>query len=143
MKYRFPTARPGALHQPAGALFDQKKDKEQIGTIQGRTPGSKEEWWVAQALWRLKHSFIYQYEMFGGHLRGGQFVDFLVVTTVPRSTFIQVFGKYWHSGQLGAEDSFNLTRLENEGLEVVVLWGIDLPDADTAYTKVRNEIGPA
>ena len=66
--YRFPTVRPGALHKPSGALFPQEKDEEKIGTIQGRTPDSKEEWWIALALWRLKHSFIYQYQVFGKHI---------------------------------------------------------------------------
>ena len=141
--YRFPTVSRGKLHKPPGGLFDQEKDEEVIGTIQGRTPGSKEEWYVATALWRLGHSFIYQYEMFGGYVRGGQFVDFLVVTTVPQSTFIQVFGKYWHEGELGSEDRFNLDRLENEGLEVIVLWGADLPDKEAAYSILASKIGAA
>jgi len=141
--YRFPTTRPGALYKPPGGLFDQEKDEEQIGTIQGRTPGSREEWYVATALWRLGHTFIYQYEMFGGDVRGGQYVDFLVVTTVPQSTFIQVYGEYWHSGELGSEDKFKLAQLENEGLEVIVLWASDLPDSDTAYSILASKIGAA
>ncbi len=141
--YRFPTTRPGALHKPPGGLFDQEKDEEAVGLIYGRTPGSKEEWYVAIALWRLKHSFIYQYEMFGGDIRGGQFVDFFVVTTVPQSTYIQVFGKHWHSGELGSEDQFKLAQLENKGLPVIVLWGSDLPDKEAAYTILSTKIGAA
>lgn len=141
--YRFPTVRPGKLYKPPGGLFDQEKEEEKIGLIQGRTPGSKEEWWIALALWRLKHSFIYQYEMFGGYMRGGQFVDFLVVTTVPRSTFIQFFGDHWHEGELGSEDQFKLAQLKNEGLEVIVLWSSDLPDKETAYSILASKIGAA
>lgn len=142
--YQFPTTRPGKLYKPQGGLFDQEKEREEIGLIQGRTPGSKEEWYVATALWRLKHSFIYQYEVFGGAgIRGGQIVDFLVVTTAPQSTFIQVFGEHWHSGELGGEDQFKLALLEQEGSPVVVLWGKDLPDKETAYTVLRGKIGPA
>jgi hypothetical protein len=142
--YRFPVTKPGKLYKPPGGLFDQDEDKEQIGVIQGRTPGSKEEWWVALGLWKLKHTFIYQYQVFGGYgIRGGQIVDFLVVSTIPRSTFIQVFGGHWHSGLLGSEDQFKLAQLENEGGDVVVLWGKDLPNADAAYSILLSKIGPA
>ena len=82
--------------------------------------------------------------MFGGYgIRGGQIVDFLVVSTAPQSTFIQVFGGHWHSGLLGSEDQFKLAQLENEAGEVIVLWGKDLPDADAAYSILANKIGPA
>ncbi len=143
-KYRFPVIKPGKLYEPPDDLFDQEKEEDVVGLIQGKYPGSKEEWWVAVALWKLKHSFIYQYQMFGGYgIRGGQIVDFLVVTTVPQSTFIQVFGKYWHSGLLGSEDQFRLAQLENEAGEIIVLWGKDLPNADAAYNILLSKIGPA
>jgi hypothetical protein len=139
--YRFPATRPGKLYEGSASIFDQEEQDEVIGRIQGRSPGSKEEWWVAQALWRLEIPFIYQYEFFGGRsLRRGQVLDFLVLSK-PTSTGIQVFGEYWHQGYLGSEDEFNLVRLEHELQgRVVVLWGEDLPNKEAAYEKVRGAL---
>ena len=118
-----------------------------VQPIQGKMPNSKEEYYVALALYKLGHSFIYQYQVFGGRaIRGGQVLDFLVTTTVPRSTIIQVFGEYWHSGNMGSEDRFKLAELEHEfagQADILVLWAKDLPNPDEAYTLLRREIGRA
>ena len=59
---------------------------EQIGLVYGKKPGSKEEWWIALALWRWGWTFGYQVSFFGGRrLKGGQVVDFMV-DTVPLRT---------------------------------------------------------
>jgi len=127
--------------------IEEKEPEVIVQPIQGKMPDSKEEYYVAMALYRLGHSFIYQYQVFGGRaVRGGQIVDFLVVTTVPFSTIIQVYGKYWHSGEMGSEDRFKLAQLEHEfagQAEILVLWAKDVPSIDEAYTLLRGKIGPA
>ena len=128
-------------------LFQEKEPEVVVQPIQGKMPNSKEEYYVALALYKLGHSFIYQYQVFGGRaIRGGQVLDFLVTTTVPRSTIIQVFGEYWHSGNMGSEDRFKLAELEHEfagQADILVLWAKDLPNPDEAYTLLRREIGRA
>ena len=128
-------------------LFEEKEPEVVVQPIQGKMPASKEEYYVALALYELGHSFIYQYQVFGGFgVRGGQIVDFLVVTTVPFSTVIQVFGEYWHSGEMGSEDRFKLAQLEHEfagQAEILVLWAKDLPTPEETYTLLRGKIGEA
>ena len=128
-------------------LFQEKEPEVVVQPIQGKMPNSKEEYYVALALYKLGHSFIYQYQVFGGRaVRGGQVLDFMVTTTVPFSTIIQVFGEYWHSGNMGSEDRFKLAELEHEfagQADILVLWAKDLPNPDEAYTLLRREIGRA
>ena len=128
-------------------LFEEKEPEVVVQPIQGQMPNSKEEYYVALALYRLGHSFIYQYQVFGGRaIRGGQVLDFLVTTTVPFSTIIQVFGEYWHSGEMGSEDRFKLAELEHEfagQAEILVLWARDLPTPEETYTLLREKIGAA
>ena len=126
----------------AGAMnktyFEQERE---IGTIQGLVPDSKEEWWVAKALWKLKHEFIYQYAYFGGYIRGGQMLDFLVVTTAPLATVLDVKGEYWHRNEMTSEARFNLFQLEaalHGWARLIVLWGKDLPNEEETYLKVRD-----
>ena len=139
MNYRFPETGTRRRRQ-RGAYVPEERVEEQIGLIQGRVPQSKEEWWVAKALWRLKEEFIYQFEFFGGHIRGGQILDFLV-HTVPFKTALDVKGEYWHRNEMTSEVRFNLFLLEAElhGWAVLeVLWGKDLPNEEETYLKVRD-----
>lgn len=74
-----------------------KKATEQIGLVQGQTPGSINEWYVAQALDKDEIPYIYQYSIMGGrNIAGGQVIDFLcflATGAVP----VYVNGAYWHS----------------------------------------------
>ena len=38
----------------------------EVQRVQGIMPDSKEEYWVALALYKLKIDFIFQYQLFGG-----------------------------------------------------------------------------
>ena len=121
------------------------KPPEESRIIQGQLAGSTQEWYVAKALWRLDHEFEYQVPYFGGSIRGGQILDFLVKTTVPLPTPIQVFGSYWHKGQMGSEDAFKLAVLEDSLRSstnpLIVMWGADLETEEQAYGKVLAEVG--
>ena len=116
--------------------------------IQGIAVKSSYELNVANALYRLKHRFLYQWEVMGGtRVRGGMVVDFLVLTTVPLSTPILVHGNYWHKGMMGSEDKFKLAMLEQELMgqanPVLLIWGEVASDADKTYAFLRREIGQA
>jgi hypothetical protein len=114
--------------------------------INGIPVRSEYEWNVALALWRLKHEFYYQFEFKGGsRVRGGQILDFLVLSTVPLPTPILVHGRYWHRGQLGSEDAIKLAILEAETRAsmnpVLIMWGNDCMTEQDAFDKLRREIG--
>jgi len=145
LTYRFPERREAAPDLPGFTPFTEVVPEETIGTIQGITPDSKEEWYTAQGLWRLRHSFIYQYQVGLRGLRGSQRIDFFVTSTVPNPTILQVFGKYWHSGELGSEDAFKLAQLSQEfgnQANIVVLWAGSLSTTEMAYRALLRELGP-
>lgn len=108
--------------------------------IQGKQPDSKEEVWVAMALDRLKIGYIFQFDIFGGsHVRGGIMIDFLVFN--PFGIPVEVLGKYWHTGELGADDKLRQGIIEQYfNRKVVNLWTEDLVDPDTTYTVVKREL---
>lgn len=116
---------------------------ENVGLINGRTPQSVEEWRVAVALWKYRHEFHYQFQVFSiAGAKGTFFVDFLVTSTVPESTPLEIFGKYWHEGQLGSEDRYRLVMIESElGVAPKVIWGRDLQTQDDANARILLEIG--
>jgi len=91
----------GSMLRSAAATFNQTLGE--IPDIQGKSPDSWNEYYVALALEKLELPYIYQFEIFGGHLRGGVILDFLVLTH-PLSTPIFVNGLYWHKGKRAAVD---------------------------------------
>lgn len=111
---------------------------ETIQPVQGIMPNSKEEYRVALALYKLKIPFEFQVSYFGGRrLRGGQVIDFMLYNPWPQA--LQVFGEYWHQGQLGAEDTFSLARIaEATGREVLIAWGRDLATVEQAEQTIRK-----
>lgn len=101
---------------------------------------------VARALDKLKHEYIFQFQLNGGRTRrGGIVIDFFVLTTIPFSTPVEVNGTYWHTGQLGADDRLKLAEiariLAGRANEAVILWEPDLLDQETADLSVKRELG--
>jgi len=122
-----------------------KPEDEVIGTIQGQKARSKEEWRVSQALDKYGWVYIYQYQVFGGvTVRGGQVIDFLVFTA-PRSTPVQVYGEYWHRGQMSSEDRMKQiqleTRMKGQMNKVLIIWGQDVQTQVEANQVIRRELG--
>lgn len=143
--YTFPETRPAKPDLSRVNLYPEKDPESEVGLIQGRTPGSTEEWRVAKGLWRLNHQFYYQYLVGMRGLRGSQRIDFYVYSTAPNVTIIQVFGEYWHSGELGSEDAFKLAQLRQEFADranIVVLWARELASMEDTYNRLLEEIGP-
>lgn len=112
---------------------------DELPSIQGKRPDSKEEVWVAMALDKLKLRYIFQFELINARLRGGIVIDFLVL--YPFSIPIEILGDYWHTGQMGADDKLRQGIIEQMiGNKVVNLWTKELTDPDTTFAKVRHEI---
>jgi hypothetical protein len=112
--------------------------------INGQPAQSMQEWFIANALWKYKHTFIYQY-LIGeiGGVKGAYAVDFLVTSTAPLSTPIEYFGKHWHEGQLGADDRFRIIQINDhfggQANDVVVLQNINTQE--DANQKILATIG--
>ncbi len=143
MTYKFPTKRRAGkpklekLNPSATEELD-----EPIGQIQGQTPDSKEEWWIAKALNRIGIPYTYQYPVAGGRQRGGYLVDF-VVNTVPLATMIEPVGNHWHTGELGADDKKRQADVEDHMQDfcktpIELLWIPDLLDEETVYLKLKE-----
>jgi len=114
--------------------------------IKGIPAQSREEARVANALDRLGHDYFYQFQIFDiAGVRGSYVIDFLVTTTVPLSTPIEVFGEYWHQGLMASEDQFRLAQIEDyfrgEANQLVILWGAELQTQDEAISAVQRKIG--
>lgn len=121
--------------------------EEERTTIDGQAAGSKEEARVATALDRLGHRYFYQFRVFDiAGVRGTFRIDFLVTSTTPLSTPLEVFGEFWHRGQLGSEDALRIALIEDhfrgEANPVAILWGRDLQTQEEANAAVVKTVGP-
>lgn len=121
-------------------MIFQAYEEEPLGLIEGQMPDSKEEWWVAQALWKYEVRFMYQFQLFGGvSRRGGLIVDFLVWN--PMATPLLVHGNYWHKNDLPGGDATALVAIENYfKKDAIILWGSDAQTQEDVFSFVRNEI---
>ena len=107
----------------------------------GRThQASLNEYNVALALQKRELQFMFQVELFGGKMRGGQVLDYLVWNPFPVP--LQVFGDFYHTGQLGADDNYNLKVLRNHyGVDVEIIWGTDSETPEDALAAVNAIFG--
>jgi hypothetical protein len=132
------TQRRGVANKPA-SLQPEAEPEPEIGLIHGMVPDSREEWWIALALWRLKLEFYYQLPVRGGtQLRGGLVLDFLVLKP-PLQIPMPFNGEWWHRNE--SEERWNMAVLQQEfGVEPVVIWGDEVPDVETTYEVVRSKL---
>lgn len=123
-KKRLKVAQP---KQPkAGRIKLDSISEPPMGLIQGKTPGSLGEWRVSLALDSLGYEYYFQYSIMGGHdVRGGQVIDFLVLTD-PMPTPLFYNGDYWHTGQKGMDDAYKIFQvkkyMKGQILEPVIIW---------------------
>ena len=145
MLYKFPTRRRAKPKLEKSNFVEKVPEAEDvIGMIQGQTPDSLQEWWVARGLNRLGLSYTYQYPIHGGRARGGYLIDF-VVNTVPLVTMVEPIGNHWHTGELGADDRKRQADVEDAMKDIartpiLLLWIPDLLDAETVFQKLRSEL---
>lgn len=118
----------------------QPAEEEPLGLIEGQVPDSKEEWWVAQALWKYEVRFMYQFQIFGGvSRRGGLIVDFLVWN--PMRTPFLVHGNYWHRNEMDGGDRIALVAIEQEfKKDAIILWGSDAQTQEDVFAFVRKNV---
>lgn len=106
--------------------------------IQGETPDSWQEVYFAFALEKYKIPYEYQWFIGKGGLRGTIVVDF--VLSLPFRQPVEIFGRHWHEGELGADDRMKLSiEAQYFGRETIVIWSDELPDQDAADEYVRRE----
>lgn len=120
-------------------VFPEKKP------VQGQMPDSKEEYWCALALYRLKLDFVFQKRVMGGRSgRGGQVVDFWVYTA-PKPTPVYIQGDYWHyANGRGYISKLNIAKLKSyygtSIMEPVEILTSTTPTPDAMYQVVRREL---
>jgi hypothetical protein len=69
--------------------------------------------------------FLYQWPVYGYYdLRGAIILDFLVFN--PFETAVQLHGRYWHSGEMGADDKYQEAILKQLYPVVVTFWGNEM-----------------
>ena len=129
---------PGTVVVPAGAGRP---------TLQGIPVGSLNEYNVGRGLTRARHEYVYQYRLEGARGVVGDFrIDFLVLSTVPLATPLEVFSEYWHRGELKPADEFRLRQIEaalmGEADETVIFWGNESETEEEAYRTVIEKLGP-
>lgn len=118
----------------------------EVRPIQGMMPDSKEEYWVALALYRLHLDFQFQHQLFGGRkYKGGQVVDFWVYT-VPLPTPIFVQGWYFHyaTAEKAAQSKLALMylegRLRGKAMKPVEVFDIEMPTPEDAFQVVKRKL---
>ena len=98
------------------------------------------EYNVSLAFDRLRIEYIFQFAPWGDYGSRGQYVvDFALKS--PLWQPVEVFGDYWHTGQLGAEDKIRLALIGDYfKKDVIILWGRDTQTFEDALRTVRKEL---
>ena len=134
------------LKLPEKISGDFKPPMPEVQRVQGIMPDSKEEYWVALALYKLKINFVFQYQLFGGRkYKGGQVVDFWIYTN-PLPTPLLVQGWYFHysTAEKTSQTRLNLMYLEStlkgRAAKPVEIIDIEIPTPDDAYMVVKRKL---
>jgi hypothetical protein len=102
---------------------------------------SQNEVYLALAMHKLNIQFLYRFSIHGGSqgLRGGLEVDFVLLFPFKRP--VELFGEYWHKGQLGADDRLKLAQeYQYFEFETIVIWGVDTDTMESALAIARKEL---
>lgn len=123
-----------------------RPEKTEIQKVQGIMPDSKEEYWVALALYKLKIDFVFQYQLFGGRkYKGGQVIDFWIKTQpLPTPLFVQGWYFHYSTAEKAAQSKLNLMYLESalkgKAMKPVEILDIEIPTPDDAYMVVKRKL---
>ncbi len=111
---------------------------EAIGKVQGITPDSKEEIYVAMALDELGYGYDYQVGVGSARdIAGTYVIDFVVYT--PFAIPLEVFGDYWHAGEMSTQEKYRLAIIEGiYHQEVLIVWGGKADTPEKALKTVRE-----
>lgn len=108
--------------------------------IQGHRAHSWNEVYVAKALDKLRIGYEFQYSLGFRNVRGDYVVDFVVYN--PFAIPVEIYGEYWHTGQLGADDRLRLAIIAQRfnGVQPVIIWGNECDSQEKADTVVRSRL---
>jgi hypothetical protein len=142
--FRYTVRRSRKLEQAHFGMVATITPTETMRPIQGIMPASVEEWRVAKALDKLRIQYIYQANIQGGRVRGGQVVDFLLIlpTAPVGQAPLQVDGRRWHTYPFGQEDEIkrNILKQIFQVPEVWVVYDDQLTSDEAALSAVRHEV---
>ena len=101
---------------------------------------TKNEYNVAMALDKMEYGYLFQVTYWGGRsVIGGQVLDFLVFLPAPIP--VQVYGEYWHTGQLSSDDRYNEIQIANMvGQYPVILWGSETETVEDATSALKRKV---
>ena len=138
--FKVPRRRPSVKQEPAVLPGAEQAESEKVGPIQGKMPGSIQEWRLAKALDRAKIKYIYQLPLWGGWVVGGYILDFLVLD--PFEIAVAVQGTYWHSARMDRDRELIISRLEHRfGVgRVKEAWEDDLESIEEASAWIKRNL---
>lgn len=98
------------------------------------------EYYVALALEHEKIPFMFQYWYSGGQdVLGGYVLDFVVIN--PFYVPLEVFGNYWHTGQMVGTDRLKLAVIAQAfRREAIIIWGTESTTYELALDAVRRKV---
>ena len=119
-------------------------DADEVVSIQGYTPGSTNEGYLARALDFYNWSFDYQVPFRGGRVQGGAVLDF-VVQTEPLRTPVLLNGVAWHGQKKKENDDFIMQTLVQNSAgrysEPVIVLDTEVPTYPAAQAWVLRTFG--
>lgn len=140
MAFQYPTPKRKKETTRVIGMLDIPEPDEPMGLIQGKQPGSREEWRVYLSLLKYKVEFDYQVPIFGGNtVIGGYIVDYVVRNPFPCA--LEVNGEYWHSADMRPSEALKLAALTAMfGREPYVVWGKDLQTQEDCDRAIQEEL---
>lgn len=115
---------------------------EEVRRIQGTVVDSDDEWVLYTVLEYRKVDYIYQYEMNGGRVRGGQVIDFVILHPLPYALYVgHGEGGYWHGGAREMEDKIKQDAARRAGFEVVLFDIAETEDFQKCLAAFDAKVG--
>lgn len=110
--------------------------------IRGQQAGSKDEYWVSLALEKISKAtgwgWDYQVPVYGGRMRGGNVIDFLIYTP-GMWTMLDPMGRYWHTG--AREDRQQMENVARRRKWRLLAWFTDeTPTKEAVYSYLKNKL---
>lgn len=135
------TSRPRNDRSPRVPVIEDA-DEQGPFFIRGQKAESKDEYWVSLALEKIEEAtgwgWEYQVPVYGGRMRGGNVIDFLVYTP-GRWTMLEPMGRYWHTG--ANEDRSQMEKVARRKKWILIAWFTDeTPTRDSVLTMLRREM---
>lgn len=110
--------------------------------IRGQQADSRDEYWVSLALEKIETltgwNWEYQVPVYGGRIRGGNVVDFLIYTP-GMWTMLDPMGRYWHTGI--HEDQSQMQNVARRKHWNLIAWFTDeTPTKEAVYAFLKNKL---